>query len=241
MISHSIKTPTGPLEYSITHRSRVTRRLHLELDEQGGLVIVAPSHWSKAHIDATMALNTTHIARFLSRARQQQLRPLCYESGEQHLFLGESYQLYNGQARRNHANISISVNMINVYTRQATVDSTRVALRRWYREQASRVFDERLQLVAQDAKWAQSRPIPLKLRRMKRTWGNCSSAGLIKLNTHLVKAPMRLIDSVIAHELCHLVHMNHSRSFYALLEDLNPDWRNDRAVLRSSGFIYLRE
>jgi len=81
--------------------------------------------------------------------------------------------------------------------------------------------------------------IPLKLRKMKRTWGNCSSKGVIKLNTHLVKAPLQLVDAVIAHELCHLREMNHGRAFYALLQDLNPNWREDRRRLRSEGGIYL--
>ena len=79
----------------------------------------------------------------------------------------------------------------------------------------------------------------MKLRRMKRTWGNCSSKSVIKLNTNLIKAPLPLIDSVIAHELCHLQEMNHGKAFYALLDGLNPDWRQDRMVLRSEGNIYL--
>jgi predicted metal-dependent hydrolase len=74
---------------------------------------------------------------------------------------------------------------------------------------------------------------------MKRTWGNCSSRGVIKLNTHLIKAPFKVIDSVIAHELCHLREMNHGKAFYALLENLNPDWREDRARLLSEGNSYL--
>ena len=74
---------------------------------------------------------------------------------------------------------------------------------------------------------------------MKRTWGNCSSGGVIKLNTHLIKAPLLIIDSVIAHELCHLEEMNHSKAFYALLERLNPHWRQNRAWLRSEGNNYL--
>jgi predicted metal-dependent hydrolase len=75
---------------------------------------------------------------------------------------------------------------------------------------------------------------------MKRTWGNCSAKGVIKLNTHLVKAPMFIIDSVIAHELCHLEEMNHGRAFYALLQGLNPHWRRDRARLRLEGHAYLQ-
>lgn len=245
MNCHTLKTPGGPLEFTITHRPRVTKRLHLELDEGGGLVIVAPRHWSKAHIIATLAQNTKRIARFMSRASQQQLSPLLYVCDEMHFFLGDRYQLVHdqfdhGQSGRKRARVSISGNTLKVSTRQLTMDSAKTALQRWYRDQAARVFNKRLQAIAQNAHWLKDRSIPLQLRRMKRTWGNCSSAGLIKLNIHLVKAPLRLIDSVIAHELCHLEQMNHGKSFYALLEGLNPDWRRDRTLLRATGFNYLR-
>jgi predicted metal-dependent hydrolase len=44
---------------------------------------------------------------------------------------------------------------------------------------------------------------------------------------------------VIAHELCHLEEMNHGRAFYQLLENLNPNWRQQRKILRTEGYIYL--
>ena len=105
--------------------------------------------------------------------------------------------------------------------------------------QALDVFTGRLEEIKRRTSWARDRSVPLKLRRMKRTWGNCSSKGVIKLNTHLVKAGLPVIDSVIAHELCHLEEMNHSAKFYALLESLNPNWREDRDHLRSQGNRYL--
>ncbi|MGB5488607.1 MAG: SprT family zinc-dependent metalloprotease [Lysobacterales bacterium] len=235
----SFETPSGLLEYSITRRSRVTKRLHMELDENGGLVVVAPRHWSKAHINATLSQNTARVERFLIRARRRQLEPLLYVNGELHFYLGECYPLaiLPGSGRK--TGVKFSGNEIRIEIYQYDPGRIRVALQSWYHKQALNVFKTRLQTIAGRADWVGDRPVPLKLRRMKRTWGNCSSGGVIKLNTHLIKAPLLIIDSVIAHELCHLVEMNHGKAFYALLERLNPHWRQNRAWLRSEGNTYL--
>ena len=235
----NFKTSTGLLEYTITRRSRVTKRLHMELDDNGGLVVVAPRHWSKAHINTTLSQNTSRVERFLTRARQRQLEPLLYVNGELHFYLGQSYPLaiLPGSGRKTGVELSGSEIRINISRHDP--EGVRVALQTWYRRQALKVFRTRLQIVAGRADWVGDRPVPLKLRRMKRTWGNCSSGGVIKLNTHLIKAPLLIIDSVVAHELCHLMEMNHSKAFYALLEQLNPHWRQNRAWLRSEGNAYL--
>ncbi len=227
------------MEYSITYRSRVKKRLHMELDRNGGLVVVAPEHWSRTHINATLAQNASRVERFLARARQRQLRPLQYVGGEKHLYLGERYPLViqHVKARENH--IAVIDGEIRIATSILQREKIQSNLQNWYQRQAMMVFSARLQTIAQRAPWAKDRKIPLQLRRMKRTWGNCSSKGVIKLNTHMVKAPLAVIDSVIAHELCHLEEMNHGKVFYALLDKLNPGWRQDRAMLRAQGYLYL--
>jgi predicted metal-dependent hydrolase len=235
----SIKTPSGPLEYTITHRPRVTKRLHMELDEKGGLVVVAPRHWSKRHVNATLSQNTYRVERFLVRARQQQLAPLKYIHGEEHLYLGRPYPLLISAVEDRQTNVVFTAQEFRIEIRKDSKADIRTVLQDWYRQQAQRVLTERFQLVKQRVPWAKDRSVPLKLRKMKRTWGNCSSKGLIKLNTHLIKAELPVIDSVIAHELCHLEEMNHGKKFYMLLESLNPDWRRDRNHLRAEGNVYL--
>ena len=66
---------------------------------------------------------------------------------------------------------------------------------------------------------------------MKARWGSCSSAGEICLNLLLMKAGLQQIDFVIAHELCHLTHFAHNASFYALLDEVMPDWKEREVLL----------
>ena len=69
---------------------------------------------------------------------------------------------------------------------------------------------------------------------MTSRWGSCSTrAATIRLNTLLFKKPLICLEYVLLHELVHLVHANHSKDFYSLLESLMPDWYRIRAILES--------
>ena len=227
------------MEYTITRRARVTRRLHMELDESGGLVVVAPRHWSQSSIDATLSQYTSKIERFLIRARRRQLEPLQFVSGELHFYLGERYPLHIDYGSNGTTAVAFNGEQIRIRAGTDDPEHVRKLIQGWYQQQALEVLGARLTTVAGRAGWVRDRKVPFKLRRMKRTWGNCSSKGVIKLNTHLIKAPLTVIDAVIAHELCHLKEMNHGKAFYTLLEGLNPNWREDRRRLLAEGGMYL--
>ena len=94
----------------------------------------------------------------------------------------------------------------------------------WFREQAKRYFQQRLELISEAMPWVNSPPL-LKTRKMKTRWGSCTGKGNINLNLYLYHAPPQCIDEVICHELCHLKEMNHSPRFYALMDEHLPDWR----------------
>ena len=75
-------------------------------------------------------------------------------------------------------------------------------------------------------------PAPrLALSNARTQWGVCTEGGAIRLSWRLVHVEPRLADYVVAHEVAHLVEMNHSRRFWALLARLDPGWREARERL----------
>ncbi|QKV19787.1 M48 family metallopeptidase [Oricola thermophila] len=66
-------------------------------------------------------------------------------------------------------------------------------------------------------------------------WGSCSSEGNLSFSWRIMMAPRPVIDYLVAHEVAHLVHMNHGKEFWALCEDLCPDTERCKAWLKKNG------
>lgn len=237
----TLPTPDGPLSFVVTHRPRVTRRLHLELDPAGGLVVVVPRSWPNFYTRQLLHKNLPYVQRFLARAQPARLMPLSYEDGSRHLYRGDFIRLRLARVEGGRPATQFDGKILHLGLRELTTERVRDALRRWYRVEAGRFFTQQLEHQQRRTPWARERRLDLRLRRMTRTWGTCNSAGVIRLNTHLVKAPPEYLDYVICHELCHLEEMNHGPAFYALQEQIWPNWRATRAQLRREGGRYTQE
>lgn len=148
--------------------------------------------------------------------------PRRFINGETHLYLGRQYRLkvvpdtedvikaYRGQ--------------LLMHTKRTKPDALKVQLDLWYKERATIVFTELIQEVLPKFKRYKIAEPSLSIRTMSKRWGSCTPAGKIILNTELIKAPKGSIEYVIIHELCHLVHHNHTKAFQNLLTRMLPDW-----------------
>lgn len=88
---------------------------------------------------------------------------------------------------------------------------------RWLKEQARIVFADDIAHYCAIA----NAPVPtLSIGDARGRWGSCSTRGTIRLNWRLIMAPANVRCSVIAHEVAHIRHMNHSRDFYAWLDEI---------------------
>lgn len=75
----------------------------------------------------------------------------------------------------------------------------------------------------------------VRMRSQASRWGSCSSTGNINYNWRLVLAPPFVLDYVAAHEVAHLVEMNHSAAFWATVKRTMPDMEKGRAWLKAHG------
>ena len=224
-----------PTDYTIIRSRR--RSLELRLYPDRRIEVRAPLRAREHDISSFIASKSGWLQRRLSALPEAGRKPaLNFCHGEEHLFLGERYPLSLSIARRSMT--ALTDGRIEMLL-PAPEDERRVALQlsRWYRAQAETVFNRIIdQHFPFFAERGHNRP-SLRIRSMKSRWGSLSSRGYINLNAELIKTPLRSIEYVVIHELCHLEHMNHGPGFRRLLSQRLPDWEQRKRELNLSSLI----
>lgn len=150
-----------------------------------------------------------------------------YISGESHLYLGRQYMLKIKEGKSNA--VHYQNNILEVVC-QNKKEAGRV-LQLWYLERAQIKFPEYAKPIIEQFAAYGVQPKSVGIRKMEKRWGYCTKDGDIYLNPRLICAPRCCIEYVITHELCHLVHRNHTKEFYALLSKEMPHWEKWKTKL----------
>ncbi len=75
----------------------------------------------------------------------------------------------------------------------------------------------------------------IKFRKTKSKWGHCTSQGIVQYNWLILMAPRHVIDYLVTHEVCHLIHLNHSKQFWQLVGDIHPTYHESKKWLKEQG------
>ncbi|NLF75677.1 MAG: M48 family metallopeptidase [Chloroflexi bacterium] len=231
---HTLIYGTTRIDYELTYSARKSLAIHVHPDQR--VTVEAPEGSDFAQIEQRLRKRAAWIVKqqrqFASTVYDQP--PHEYVSGETHRYLGRQYRLKVLQSATNKEGCWMSRGRILVYVRDVS-DTARVKalLENWYRKQARRVFQERLDVwFPKLERYGIAYP-EVVIRRMKSRWGSCTGAGKITLNLKLIQMPKECIDYIIVHELCHLKEHHHGKAFYALLDRVMPDWRERRHKLNT--------
>ena len=212
------------VRYRFTRRRRRTLGITVDAD---GLKLSAPLRAPWRDIDAFLREKRRWIlAKMDEWARVPKPPLLLGMSGESLPLFGEPHALevHEGVRRVVHERGRLLV----CAPRWRAVET----LVRWLKVQALYSLMPRVAHYA--ARLEQPAP-PLRLSNARTQWGVCGADGAIRLSWRLVHLAPELADYVVAHEVAHLVELNHSRRFWSVVARLYPDWRAARDKLEHAG------
>ncbi len=209
------------IKYSVAFKARKTLGISVMPDKS--VCVQAPVDSAKEEIEKRIIKRAGWIVKqwqyFDSFGEAMPERR--YVSGESHYYLGRQYMLKVEEGKPN------SVKYKGRYFEVVCSPKSKAKelMKGWYRERAKSKFAEIAEpIIARYARYGVE-PSSIYIQEMASRWGSCTQSGKIILNTELVKMPKPCIEYVITHELTHLLHRNHTKAFYDLLESEMPDWK----------------
>jgi predicted metal-dependent hydrolase len=215
-----VRYGTVVISYRITYSERKT--LGITALPNGKVLVKAPLNVTDEAIEEKIRKRAPWILKQQAffESFENRTPPRRYISGESHRYLGRQYVLRVTDGKRN----SVSFKGCSFDIVCTAKSKAEQLMKDWYRERAKIKFAEIAEPLIQRFKKYGVEPSGLYIQTMENRWGSCTSKGKIILNTELIKAPKPCIEYVIMHELCHLLHRNHTSTFYKTLAAEMPDW-----------------
>jgi len=196
---------------------------------KGHIQVIVPEKTSDFKVKTLIKKRNLWIRKKLEEdAKKTPLKIKEYISGESFTYLGRNYRLkvYEG----NKPEVKLIGGYLEVsYLKKSKNNSIKTMLINWYQDHAIKRLIEKTNRFA---KIIGVNPKTISIRDYKSRWGACSSKGDISYNWKIIIAPHHIVDYVVAHELCHLKHPNHSLLYWKSVKHIIPNYQMCRDWLK---------
>ncbi len=220
--------PGEGISYSVRESPRA-RHVRLRVSFREGLVVVVPRGFDTRLVPGIVRERLPWIRRALEKTAVEE-PPGAGTPGLLRLqSVGEEWTVLRKSATGARSVLRERPGrVVEIRSLRDDPAASRDLLLSWVRRKASAELLPRLAARAEAYGFRYGRGA---VRHQKTRWGSCSAKGTISLNMKLLFLPPELVDYILLHELCHTVHMDHSRCFWALVERHMSDFRErDRAM-----------
>ncbi|MGR6835174.1 M48 family metallopeptidase [Syntrophomonas erecta] len=221
------------IKFDLSYSRR--KSISISVEAPGKVSVVAPMGLSEYETINIVKSKARWIIQKLYEVRDVKTVPINkdFVNGESFLYLGRNYSLQlkvDTTLKKPVVKLYQGKFMVNTPTRDE--EAIKKAMESWYRSKAREQIEKRLKFYQPKVG---VKPARVMIKDQKKRWGSCSSKGNLNFNWRSVMAPSPVLDYIIVHELCHLVHLNHSREFWNLVSAILPDYGNRKDWLRKNG------
>ncbi len=237
------------IEYQSIRSKRKTVAIYIRDD--GSVQVRAPKWVSETEIQKMIEEKSEWI-----RKKQQEtadkncVRQKYYTEGAVFLCMEKEYRLHITESKRNAVYVQgRGEGLLVVKARGLEEAYIKELLIKWSGEQLKRYVQEAVirylpaigelaqkEYKKQEEYEERSSQMHITIKNVKTRWGSCSAKGHLNFSVKLAMAPAKIIDYVVVHEMCHLLHMNHGSEFWSAVATILPDYQKRRRYLKENGW-----
>lgn len=226
----SVKFGNSQITYSV-HRSK--RRTTEILVDASGVKILTSQQKSQNEIQDVIKKHAKWIYKKKLLAKEEKRVKITYEHGSRLPYLGKNYLLeikkIKGESFRFRNGKFIA--RINK-TSKPKIQKLYIE---WSKKKAIPILKKSVKKYSKKIGVETGK---LAIKNQKNRWGSLSKKGTINFNQNLIRAPPKIVDYVVAHEVCHLKIPNHSQAYWRLLGSIIPDYEERKEWLRINKSLF---
>lgn len=222
------------IRFEIKYKNRTS--IGISIDSYGNVKVRAPKGTSNERV-LQLLEEKWELIQEKSQEMQDRLQGTLekvYVPGENFLYLGNTYPIqiiHDINIEQDH--VVFEGETLHIFVKQQDDEKIKQALKRFYYQQCKALVEKSISSYQSNFK---TKPRSIRISDNNRTWGTCDSKLQLTFNWRLAMAPREVIDYVVVHEMCHMVHLNHDRSFWRLVGKLMPDYKEKENWLALSNW-----
>jgi len=204
------------------------KHTYLTFDNDGNLIIKSPKV-SQSYIEKLIINKSLWINKSREKILQKKGKVTNFSKDSSIYYAGDLYLLELKEHSKKRTKLCFDGENFTIYYNHYDEDIFQRHIDNFYKEKAK----EDLPLIID--KWAKCMGLEygkISFRKTKRQWGSCSSKNNLSFNTMIMKLPKKVMEYIVVHELAHIKHKHHQKSFWALVEDYLPNYKDDVSTLK---------
>lgn len=226
---------------SISYRIIRSKRksISIKITNKGEVIIASPINISEATIEDLVKKKIGWITDNLEivNTKNKSMKNIGFTQGQQLLWMGKTLEVQVNKTDIKECHIKVLDAKLIIYINSKLTNKNEVIREKilsLYKNKAKEVLVNRTCIYSKILKVY---PNKITIKDQKTIWGSCSSKKNINFSYRLIMAPMEVLDYVVVHELCHIVHMNHSKTYWELVKSIIPDYKEKREWLKNNGYM----
>ncbi|MBI9014296.1 MAG: M48 family metallopeptidase [Clostridiales bacterium] len=218
-------------DYHVIYSKR--KSIEIRIEATGEVQLKVPKNTTDKIIRDVLGRRSQWILEKIESLYKTSVQKRQYESGEKVRYLGEQIPTIIMKRHVSKGQISkVDNELIMIVPKEASNDFISKMMIAFYKKLLKTLIVKRVKLYQHHFEHS---PNKISVRDQKTRWGSCSSKRNLSFNYRLLMAPIEVIDYIVIHEMCHMEHMDHSKSYWKRVHEVMPDYKTHELWLKDHG------